>query len=137
MFEFMCGGVPYGENAEDPMDVYLAIINDKMEFPDFCDDKDFKNLMIQMLTKNPMTRMAKLSQVKSHIWFKDFNWEDLLMLNLNAPYKPIMKQDSFEGNDNIKFIDYVKDQSDEDEKNKDVKIDEKMKLEYDEWFRNF
>ena len=117
MFEFMCGGVPYGENAEDPMDVYLAIINDKMEFPDFCDDKDFKNLMIQMLTKNPMTRMAKLSQVKSHIWFKDFNWEDLLMLNLNAPYKPIMKQDSFEGNDNIKFIDYVKDQSDEDEKN--------------------
>jgi cGMP-dependent protein kinase len=27
MFEFVCGGVPYGENEEDPMNVYLAIIN--------------------------------------------------------------------------------------------------------------
>lgn len=28
MYEFMCGGVPFGENAEDPMDVYLTIINE-------------------------------------------------------------------------------------------------------------
>ena len=28
MFEFVCGGVPFGENAEDPMQVYLAIINE-------------------------------------------------------------------------------------------------------------
>jgi cGMP-dependent protein kinase len=28
MFEFMCGNVPFGENAEDPMDVYLAIMNE-------------------------------------------------------------------------------------------------------------
>ena len=119
------------------MNVYLAIINDKMDFPNFCDDKESKNLMNQMHTKNPMIRMMKLSQVRSHIWFKDFNWEDLVMLNLNAPYKPIMKKDSFLGNDNVKFIDYVKEQKDEDDKDKDIKIDEKMKLEYDEWFRNF
>ena len=28
MYEFMCGGVPFGENHEEPMDVYLAIINE-------------------------------------------------------------------------------------------------------------
>ena len=28
MFEFMCGNVPFGENADDPMDVYLAIMNE-------------------------------------------------------------------------------------------------------------
>lgn len=28
MYEFVCGGVPFGENAEDPMQVYLAIINE-------------------------------------------------------------------------------------------------------------
>jgi serine/threonine protein kinase len=27
MYEFVCGGVPFGENEEDPMNVYLAIIN--------------------------------------------------------------------------------------------------------------
>jgi hypothetical protein len=75
------------------MNVYLAIINDKMEFPNFCDDKEFKNLMNQMHTKNPMIRMVKLSQVRSHIWFKDFNWEDLVMLNMIPHYKPM---DSFE-----------------------------------------
>lgn len=28
MYEFMCGAVPFGENAEEPMDVYLSIINE-------------------------------------------------------------------------------------------------------------
>lgn len=28
MFEFVAGGVPFGENADDPMQVYLAIINE-------------------------------------------------------------------------------------------------------------
>jgi len=28
MYEFICGGVPFGETAEDPMEVYLAIINE-------------------------------------------------------------------------------------------------------------
>ena len=28
MYEFMCGGVPFGENYEEPMDVYLAVINE-------------------------------------------------------------------------------------------------------------
>jgi hypothetical protein len=90
------------------MNVYLAIINDKMEFPNFCDDKESKNLMNQMHTKNPMIRMMKLSQVRSHIWFKDFNWEYLVMLNIIPPYKPIMKKDSFEKKEDDIFVDYVK-----------------------------
>jgi cGMP-dependent protein kinase len=28
MYEFMCGAVPFGEAAEDPMDVYVSIINE-------------------------------------------------------------------------------------------------------------
>lgn len=28
MYEFMCGGVPFGESFEDPMEVYIAIINE-------------------------------------------------------------------------------------------------------------
>ena len=89
------------------MNVYLAIINDKMDFPNFCDDKESKNLMNQMHTKNPMIRMMKLSQVRNHIWFKDFNWEDLVMLNMIPPYKPIMKKESFEKKEDDIFVDYV------------------------------
>jgi cGMP-dependent protein kinase len=74
MFEFMCGSVPFGENAEDPMDVYLAIINEKMIFPPFVKDKEFKNLINMMLSKNPLNRIYELSHVKNNIFFKDFNW---------------------------------------------------------------
>ena len=35
MYEFMCGAVPFGENAEEPMDVYLAVINDPLVFPPY------------------------------------------------------------------------------------------------------
>ena len=135
MYEFMCGGVPFGENAEDPMDVYLAIINDKMTFPNFCRDHDFKLLMQQMLTKNPMRRMSKFSQVKSHIWFSNFNWEDLISLNMPAPYKQIQKKDPV-NKENILFVDYVKGVNDNPE-NKEIEVDPKNKEEYDEWWNNY
>jgi cGMP-dependent protein kinase len=28
IYEFVCGAVPFGETAEEPMDVYLSIINE-------------------------------------------------------------------------------------------------------------
>jgi cGMP-dependent protein kinase len=28
MYEFLCGAVPFGENAEDPMQVYVSVINE-------------------------------------------------------------------------------------------------------------
>jgi cGMP-dependent protein kinase len=85
MYEFSCGGVPYGENAEDPMDVYLTIINEYVElinflifsqlsFPGFVKDKEFKHLIASMLNKNPINRLLKFAQIKNHVWFKKFDW---------------------------------------------------------------
>jgi serine/threonine protein kinase len=28
MYEFMCGACPFGESADDPMDVYLSVVNE-------------------------------------------------------------------------------------------------------------
>ena len=134
MYEFVCGGVPFGENAEEPMDVYLAIVNDKMIFPNFCKDSDFKLLMQQMLTKNPISRMSKFSQIKNHIWFNGFNWEDLISLNMEAPYKPSLKKDKEEKND-ILFVDYIKSLG--EEKANNSKIDPKTLAEYNNWWEKF
>jgi cGMP-dependent protein kinase len=27
MYEFMCGGLPFGDDEDEPMEIYLAIIN--------------------------------------------------------------------------------------------------------------
>ena len=111
MYEFMCGIVPFGENAEDPMEVYLAIINEQLTFPDYCKDKKFRNLITQMLNKNPLSRISKLSQVKIHPWFCDFDWEGLLSLNLTPEVFPKLKEslyfENLEGKkDN--FCNYIK-----------------------------
>ena len=134
MYEFICGCVPFGENAEEPMDIYLAIINEKLFFPNFCKDSDFKLLMQQMLSKNPIKRLSKLSQVKTHIWFNGFNWEDLMSLNMKAPYKPILKKD-VEEKDNYLYVDYIKTLP--EFKIDKKKIDQNTQIKYDTWWSNF
>ena len=82
-----------------------------------------------------MRRMSKLSQVKTHIWFSNFNWEDLISLNMLAPYRPIQKKDPV-NKEEILFIDYIKGVNDNPE-NKEIEVDPKNKQEYDEWWNNY
>jgi cGMP-dependent protein kinase len=74
LYEFFCGGVPFGENFEDPMEVYLAIFNDDVNFPHFIKDNTFKHLMRSMLKKSALTRLCNLQQIKAHSWFEGFDW---------------------------------------------------------------
>lgn len=53
LYEFMCGGVPFAEDAEDPYEIYEEIINKNLEFPSFLKDKLAKNIMNQLLNKAP------------------------------------------------------------------------------------
>ncbi len=70
------------------MNVYYEIVNDNLTFPSFVLDDDFKLLIQKMLIKNPITRMSKFSQIKNNIWFSNFNWDDLMILKMKAPYIP-------------------------------------------------
>ena len=91
MYEFMCGEVPFGDKAEDPMEIYFAIINNNLEFPgEIIKDKEFKHLMRKLLDKNPSYRLTNFFSIKGQPWFKDFNWDELSNLNLKAPYTPNM-----------------------------------------------
>lgn len=33
LYEFMCGYVPFGEDADDPYEIYEQIIKKELEFP--------------------------------------------------------------------------------------------------------
>ena len=141
MYEFMCGGVPFGESAEDPMEVYLAIINTKLQFPAFCKDKEFKQLMIHMLCKNPINRLTKINQIKNHVWFQNFNWEELMSLNMKPGYK--VKENKSEksngNNEHLPYVDYAMNNYKEWEPSKEAKrkiSEEKMK-EFEKWYEKF
>ena len=105
MYEFICGGVPFGDKADDPMEIYFAIINNNLEFPkQIIKDKEFKNIMRKMLDKNPAYRLTNFYTIKTHPWFKDFKWDELINFNLKAPYLPIIPESTYDFDEQYKPI---------------------------------
>ena len=45
LYEFMCGGVPYAEEAEDPYEIYEEIMKKDISFPPYMKDKKGRRLI--------------------------------------------------------------------------------------------
>ena len=87
MYEFLCGKLPFGEDVEDPVEFYNILANQALTFPPYIQDEIFKDLVKQLLEKDPNKRLSQYSKIRNHKYFKDFDWEKLLSLSLPAPYK--------------------------------------------------
>lgn len=78
MYEFMCGFVPFGEEEDDPFNVYRLIINSSTEFPPyFLTNKNIyaKQFITLLLSKIPEARLnGSYVGLKAHKWFEDFDW---------------------------------------------------------------
>ena len=137
MYEFMCGGVPFGENVEDPMEVYKMIIHGSLKFPNFIKDKDFLDIVKKMLAKLPIARLWNLLQIKGHPFFKGFSFEKLSNLIMEPCYKPdvptlnpdILFEEESYMNHTKKFKKV--------NLNKLKNLDAKTRKEYDQWYENF
>ena len=90
LYEFMCGGVPFGEEEEDPYAIYEKVIERKLVYPSFADPRmPSKAVIEQLLSKNPAMRTGgSVSNLKNHPWFHGFNWDALINRQIPAPYKP-------------------------------------------------
>ncbi|OMJ90745.1 hypothetical protein SteCoe_6822 [Stentor coeruleus] len=91
LFEFLCGRVPFGEDFEDPYDIYEAILEYNLVFPNDIEQPTdaAKNFILQLLSKFPEFRCSGgIDNLKRHEWFNGFDWDALLKLSLNAPYTP-------------------------------------------------
>jgi cGMP-dependent protein kinase len=139
MYEFMCGGLPFGDKAEDPMEVYQSIITGKLSFPSFLKDKDFIKLMRHMLTKSLSNRLTKINLIKNHVWFKNFDWDELITMNMKPPY--IIKQENKEEkpceNCGMSFPEYADKFYKEYDDSEDEPITEYKQKEFNKWFDNY
>ncbi|EAR92057.2 CGMP-dependent kinase 9-1 (macronuclear) [Tetrahymena thermophila SB210] len=89
LYEFMCGYVPFAEEAEDPYEIYEEIIKKEIQFPAYMKDAVAKQLMLQLLNKIPEIRLGgSYNALKSNAWFKNFDWHQLLERKLKAPWIP-------------------------------------------------
>ena len=134
MYEFFCGKLPFGDDYDDPMDVYKSVFNENLTFPSYVHDQNFKNLLDKMLRKAPTSRLWKFEQIKNDAYFKGFEWNKLISLSLVPPYKIKFKEEKDKGN-SIPYLAYLK--------GKDVKKIKKGKKlskrgeEFEKWYKNF
>ena len=58
LYEFMCGGVPFAEDAEDPYEIYEEIIKKPLTYPNYLKDNLAKTFINQLLNKVPELRLG-------------------------------------------------------------------------------
>lgn len=87
MYEFICGKLPFGEDVEDPVQFYQILQKANLTFPSFVHDEVFKDLVRKLLIKDPNKRLYQYTLIRNHEYFKDFDFEKLMSLNLPAPHK--------------------------------------------------
>jgi cGMP-dependent protein kinase len=106
MYEFVCGQLPFGEDIEDPMEFYNVMIKQSLTFPSFVNDHLFKDLIQKLLIKDPNKRLSQYMKIREHPYFKDFDWEKLISLDLKAPYT-FKLHDIIPLNSNMMYLDYL------------------------------
>jgi hypothetical protein len=107
----------------------------ELKFPKFVKDKELISLLKGMLTKNSLKRILNLKNVKTHEYFKDFNWENLLSFNLEACYNIDMPQETLKTVSS--YSDYITEHLKEFKPPKDSKVDSEYKEKVDVWFNSF
>ena len=135
LYEFFCGKLPFGEDYDDPMDVYRAVSKEDLEFPNFVHDEKFCNLLVKMLKKSPTHRLWKFEKIKEEPYFNGFDWNKLISLELKPPYKIKFGKDK-DNNTPIPYLSYLK------EKNIKSYYGHKKKLsargiEFEKWLKQF
>ena len=137
MYEFYCGGLPFGEDYDNPMDVYRAVAKEELIFPKFVKDQDFISLITKMLRKNPTSRLWKFKQIKEEKYFSNFDWNKLMSLSLVPPYKIKLKNENLSGN-GLSYLQVLKElegqkySDDKSKKNKSTR-----EKEFEKWLKNF
>ena len=75
LYEFLCGGVPFAEDADDPYEIYEEIIKKQISYPNFLKDKKARKIIDQLLSKVPELRLGgSYASLKNHPWFSTFDW---------------------------------------------------------------
>jgi serine/threonine protein kinase len=83
-FELFYNYYPFGNEANEPIEVYEEIINKELKFPN--DNNILMNELIRcLLEKETYKRICCLKQVKETEMFQDFKWDDIINMEMHSP----------------------------------------------------
>ena len=90
IYEFLCGGLPFGNDESDPYVVYDCVLQEKLVFPNWL-GKDFpsKGFIERLLDRNSVSRTGgKKGPLKKEPWIAEINWDDVISKRLSPPFIP-------------------------------------------------
>lgn len=86
LYELVVGTPPYFSENKDQL--FKNIKSAPLKIPKGI-SLDLKNLLVHLLTRNPQKRLGAgpldAEEVKSHPWFNDINWDDVINKKLKPP----------------------------------------------------
>lgn len=86
LYEMLTGLPPFYD--DDVPTMYKKILQNTLRFPTFLEGTDAQDLLIKLLQKDPSLRLDEASEIKSHPFFKDIDWNKLLNKSYLPPFKP-------------------------------------------------
>ena len=88
-FEMIYGYCPFGTYSNFALDIYKNILQCNFHFP-FKDSNltDVNHLNSGLLAKKTERRLSIFSKIQNLDFFFDFNWNDLINLNMKPPFVP-------------------------------------------------
>ena len=85
MYEMVVGYPPF-EGSNKAEEMRNKILLEDVRMPSYF-SKNFKSLLDGLLAKNPRFRLT-LEKVKSHAFFKGYDWEKVFNLEYKPPINP-------------------------------------------------
>ncbi|KAK1442450.1 cGMP-dependent kinase [Babesia gibsoni] len=92
LYEFICGPLPFGNDAQDQIEIFRDILKGNLVFPDYVKDRDAINIIKRLLCRVPEVRLGSsingFKDIKDHSYFRDFDWDKLSGRALQPPFVP-------------------------------------------------
>ena len=96
MFEIFYGIYPFGNNANEVIDIYKEVLKKRLEFPyDSSKYKVVNNFIKELLAKKVNERICNVSKLKKMEFFDGFDFDKLNDFQLEPPHKPDKKDLSY------------------------------------------
>ncbi|CAD8043749.1 unnamed protein product [Paramecium primaurelia] len=90
LYELVSGLPPF--YSHDTQEIYNAILTENVQFPDYVQISDqLKDLITKLLQKDPDKRLGSnggISEILTHVWFHNVDFEGIVNQTLPTPYKP-------------------------------------------------
>ena len=106
-FEIYYNYYPFGNEANDPMEVYREVLKKDLSLP-YNGDPSVNSFIKAVLNKKVSKRLSSLEAAKKHPFYKDYNWNDLIDLQIKPPYIPESLEIKSFAEYPTRYVDYLK-----------------------------